>query len=232
MTKQDLRSQIAQSRAALSPEARNAKSEAMQAHLLQNEAWQAAHTLFTFISMQTEVCTDGLLSAAWAQGKQVAVPVTQVGGQMVFVCITPDTPLQKTKYGTREPAMPSAQQADSLADMLSAQQADSLACLPSVQQVHACAAIPQPEPHAPRILTPSVGDLFLVPGLVFDTQGNRYGYGGGFYDRYLAKYPCTQPIALAFALQISATPLEAQPHDIPMQAIVTEHGWISPLSQE
>ncbi len=75
------------------------------------------------------------------------------------------------------------------------------------------------------ILYPSADDLYLVPGLVFDTKGNRYGYGGGFYDRYLALHAHTIPTALCFAFQVSDTPLTAQAHDIPMAQLLTENGW-------
>ncbi len=208
MTKQTTRKLVAQNRAALSSAARNQANAAIQSHLLQSKAWQQASTIFTFMSMQTEVDTHALIQQAWAQGKQVAVPVTQAGGQMVFVGITPQTPLFTTKYGTQEPALP---------------QTSAISQEPALPQEPAPTT--QPTTH---ILTPAATDLFLVPGLVFDAQGNRYGYGGGFYDRYLAKHPHATPIALAFALQLSSTPLEPQPHDIPMQAIVTEHGWRMP----
>ncbi len=84
----------------------------------------------------------------------------------------------------------------------------------------------EPARDTQNIIYPSADDLFLVPGLAFDLQGNRYGYGGGFYDRYLAQHPHTRPVAFAFALQISPVPLDFQPHDVPMTALVSEGGWI------
>lgn len=75
------------------------------------------------------------------------------------------------------------------------------------------------------VLRPAADDLFLVPGLVFDAGGGRYGYGGGFYDRYLAANSAAVPTALCFGFQISETPLETAPHDVPMAQLVTEDGW-------
>ncbi len=68
----------------------------------------------------------------------------------------------------------------------------------------------------------SMLDLVVVPGSVFDRRGGRYGYGGGFYDRFLA---CDSPgalrVALAFSFQVlDNIPLER--HDQLMDYIVTE----------
>ena len=73
-------------------------------------------------------------------------------------------------------------------------------------------------------ITPKDTDIFLVPGLVFDTKGNRYGYGGGFYDRYAKKYPKLMKIALCFAFQVKVEPLIIEIHDIPVEVVFTEKG--------
>ena len=53
--------------------------------------------------------------------------------------------------------------------------------------------------------------LLLMPGVAFDLYGNRLGYGGGFYDRFLALYPelHTRSIAIGFAAQrVAEIPVE------------------------
>lgn len=45
-------------------------------------------------------------------------------------------------------------------------------------------------------------DLILVPGLAFDLKGYRLGYGAGYYDSFLADYPFTPKIGIAFPFQI------------------------------
>jgi len=66
-------------------------------------------------------------------------------------------------------------------------------------------------------------DYILVPLLAFDFQGDRLGYGGGYYDRTLTALPNAFRLGCGFsALEIDAVPLE--PHDVKMQAIATERG--------
>ena len=65
-------------------------------------------------------------------------------------------------------------------------------------------------------------DLVLIPGVAFDRQMNRLGYGGGFYDKLLKILPADLPgIAIAFDLQIvDSIPVMA--HDRKIDIIVTE----------
>ena len=76
-------------------------------------------------------------------------------------------------------------------------------------------------------LTP---DTLIVPLVGFDASCNRLGYGGGYYDRTLARLKAARPvraIGFAFAAQrVPAIPLE--PTDVALDAIVTEDGVIHP----
>lgn len=74
----------------------------------------------------------------------------------------------------------------------------------------------------PTIMPTSLPDklVFLVPGLAFDNQGGRLGFGGGWYDRALAPFPHALKIGIAFDCQIvEAVPREA--HDVLMDVLVT-----------
>ena len=63
--------------------------------------------------------------------------------------------------------------------------------------------------------------LAMVPGLAFDAHLNRLGYGGGFYDRFLAGHPGLYRAGLAFECQIlDSLPVTAL--DCPMDVVVTE----------
>jgi 5-formyltetrahydrofolate cyclo-ligase len=82
-----------------------------------------------------------------------------------------------------------------------------------------------PEPVAERLkqLPASVIDAVIVPGSVFDLAGGRLGYGGGFYDRFLAEEaPQATRIGLAFEVQVVEC-LPLQPHDQRLHYLVTEN---------
>lgn len=64
-------------------------------------------------------------------------------------------------------------------------------------------------------------DLVLVPGIAFDRQGHRIGYGFGYYDKFLAKVPKAIKIGLAFDFQV-VDEIPHQSHDIPVDFVVTE----------
>ena len=79
-----------------------------------------------------------------------------------------------------------------------------------------------PEPVIKSWIDETTYDLFLVPGILFDRQGTRIGHGKGYYDRILAKRsPTAKLVALAFDWQISEVALPYEPHDIPMDFIIT-----------
>ena len=63
--------------------------------------------------------------------------------------------------------------------------------------------------------------LLIMPGVAFDEECHRIGYGGGFYDRFLEKHPYITRVAVAFEFQMmSEVPVE--PTDISPEIIVTE----------
>jgi 5-formyltetrahydrofolate cyclo-ligase len=86
-----------------------------------------------------------------------------------------------------------------------------------------------PEPEGDRQADLKDIGLIVVPGAAFDGRGNRIGYGAGFYDKLLPLYK-GRTVALAFELQI-VPEAPADPHDIPMQKIVTEKRVIDVYSQ-
>lgn len=68
--------------------------------------------------------------------------------------------------------------------------------------------------------------LVLVPGVAFDYEGNRYGYGKGYYDRYFTSFPQLKRVALAYTEQLSEDVLECLETDRKMHVILTDTGRI------
>ncbi|MGI6649148.1 MAG: 5-formyltetrahydrofolate cyclo-ligase [Bacillota bacterium] len=70
-------------------------------------------------------------------------------------------------------------------------------------------------------------DLVIVPGVAFDIQGYRLGYGQGFYDRFLGRLPPrTEVVGLAYDFQVVKT-VYPEKHDVTVPVIVTEKGVIN-----
>ena len=77
--------------------------------------------------------------------------------------------------------------------------------------------------HEPLDVWPrAVPAILLVPLLAFDSAGHRLGYGGGFYDRTIARLK-VPAIGIAYAGQQTQA-LPHQPHDAALDAVLTEHG--------
>ena len=69
-------------------------------------------------------------------------------------------------------------------------------------------------------------DLMICPGIAFDSKKNRVGYGGGYYDRYLASASYDRLGMLGFSIQKTDS-INAESSDIPMDFILTENGFLN-----
>lgn len=87
--------------------------------------------------------------------------------------------------------------------------------------------IREPKGDRLRPVPPDEIDAVVVPAVAFDRRGNRLGYGGGYYDRFLPAAPRAVRVGAAFACQIVAE-LPADRHDIGMDCIVTDREVIVP----
>jgi 5-formyltetrahydrofolate cyclo-ligase len=76
-----------------------------------------------------------------------------------------------------------------------------------------------PEPIADTPVADDKTALVLMPGLAFTKQGDRMGYGGGFYDRFLAAEPGHPTLALCYDFQMLPH-LETEEFDIPVDAVI------------
>lgn len=74
-----------------------------------------------------------------------------------------------------------------------------------------------------EIADPASIDLVLVPGVVFDDEGNRIGMGAGYYDRFLTRTIAAVKAGIVWNLQVLPS-LTREDHDIPVEYLITERG--------
>ncbi|WP_180270717.1 5-formyltetrahydrofolate cyclo-ligase [Sporanaerobium hydrogeniformans] len=86
-------------------------------------------------------------------------------------------------------------------------------------------AIKEPNPSCHTLIIPSKGDIMLVPGLAFDRKGGRIGYGGGFYDRYLIKYPFLYTIGVGQKFQLLETVPMEETDQLLKALLISDKSW-------
>ena len=79
------------------------------------------------------------------------------------------------------------------------------------------ANIPEPVADEPVAQDPTA--LVLMPGMAFTRDGKRMGYGGGFYDKFLAAEPDHPTVALCYAFQM-VEDLPTEDYDIPVDCVL------------
>lgn len=82
----------------------------------------------------------------------------------------------------------------------------------------------EPDPEQTSRVEKQEMDLLIVPGLAFDKRGYRVGFGGGYYDRFLTDFP-NSTISIFYSKQL-LDHLPNESFDIPVQALLTERGFI------
>ena len=69
-------------------------------------------------------------------------------------------------------------------------------------------------------------DVIITPGVAFDRNKNRVGFGRGYYDRFFLKYPNAKKIAIAFEEQIINEGIETDKYDKKVDILITENNII------
>ena len=176
MDKKALRAEIRAKKRALTEAQIVRYSEELAQKLFAHPLYQAAKSIYGYMSYNQEVRTMPILRQAQADGKRVAVPKVYGETDMRFLWLDDPARIAPGAFG-----------------------------------------IPEPVDDGPEADDPAA--LVLMPGLAFDPQGHRLGYGGGFYDRFLAAEP-HPTIALCYAFQLLPQ-LETEAHDIPVDAVLS-----------
>lgn len=163
---------------------------------------ETVERVFVFCSFGSEVDTHKIIDRLLEEKKEVYLPVVTGRTEMHFFRIFSRKELKVSAFGVPEPdvfrAVTGAQETGELRKEQIIREQE---CFPKNADT----------------------DLVVVPGSVFDENGGRMGYGGGFYDRYLSVHPA-RTLALAYELQVVKEPLPLEAHDIPMDKLITETG--------
>ncbi|WP_241156463.1 MULTISPECIES: 5-formyltetrahydrofolate cyclo-ligase [unclassified Adlercreutzia] len=224
--KRALRARLKNARAALSPDERAAADARIAAQLFELDAWRRADVVLSYLSFGSEVDTRAIIERAWAEGKAVALPRCVSGTRLMrWHRVTSLGALERSAFGVEEPPDDPATLVDpgTLAPTDTPATDDAgVAGTGAAAGAADAASTTAPAPASTR----SPRALALVPGLAFDAQGFRIGYGGGFYDAFLAAFPGTSVGLCREASLLSS--LRAQDaldaHDRPVDIVLTEEG--------
>ena len=177
MDKPQLRRNIGAQKKQLTEQQITDCSNRLAQRFFEHPAYQAARSIYAYLSYNQEVRTMPILRRAQADGKRVAVPKV-FGDEMRFLWLD-----------------------------------DLDAVAPGAYN------IPEPVGDGPEADDPTA--LILMPGLAFDPQGHRCGYGGGFYDKWLSVHPGHPLLALCYGFQM-LDHLDTDAHDIPVDFVISE----------
>ena len=179
MDKKEIRQEVTERKNALTEEQVTEWSLALKEKFCSLDAYKEAESIYFYLTFNQEVQTVPMIEQAIADGKRVAVPVMLISGKSFNKKGEPKRDYMEFIY------------INSMDE-----------CRPNFM------GIPEPPEELVETNPERIADekkvLILMPGLAFDGQGNRIGYGGGFYDKYLDSHPDTEftKIALCFDFQI------------------------------
>lgn len=189
LRKSDLRRHYASRRATIDPADRVRWERAIRERLTTLPAWKDAPVITGYVAMRGEIDLSPLWQAAVAEGKTYALPISLARNDRGELCFraTPGYTPDRLVRGLYDIAEPPQTGIPGSDDF------------PTL---------------SPRDLD---GALMIVPGLCFDDHGYRLGYGGGYYDRYLAHLRASGVSVTTVGLTFSVCHMTL-PHTLPRES--------------
>ncbi len=237
--KNQIRQRILQKRDALPEELRRAYSRQITEKVLETDSYRQAENILIYVSFRSEVETMELIRCALQDGKRVYLPrvmpsaYREKSGEMEFLRIMNEEEmehLELSQWGIPEPPALEGRrfipEIDPESDIKKMPKTVS-----SIVAEKETETVPSIVPEKEMEIIPEKEakngvhgcTLMIMPGAAFDRDCNRIGYAGGFYDRYLERFPACETIALAFSLQVTDR-IPAEIHDRKPSRIMTEKG--------
>ena len=198
MTKEQIRIKMKEQRKNLTESERSGQDQSLHKLFLRSGAYKACEALFSFVSFGTEIDTHAIIRQAFLDQKKVYIPRVDADG-MDFFQIHSLEGLIPSKFGVPEPEADATRR---------------YRINPADQHAYTSGGLTK--------AVPDTENVMLLPGLAFDCQGNRIGYGAGYYDRYLSGFAKEHfyKIALAYDFQLLEQ-IEAEAYDQRAHLILT-----------
>lgn len=192
-SKQELRRELIRRRDAIPAEARRKKSQEICRELWALAENSRARTIAVYAAMGSEAQLDPFIARAYKRGACLTFPAM--------------LPVEQDGQRMQMHAVPFADFKSGVAPFIS-------------NPVQPFAPVPPEQERFATVAPPEI-DLIVVPLVGFDAQGQRLGYGGGCYDRYLpALSTSCKTVGVAFAeQQVKTVPHDA--YDIPLPRIIS-----------
>lgn len=169
--KKRIRREMLAIRDALSQEEQRRASCLITERLLGHQWFYRADMLLCYVSYGSELDTGELIREALRLGKQVYVPRVLKEHRMDFYRILKPEELKPGFHGIPEPPV-------------------TAPVYPGIRMTEHTENGEAPAQRAGAVPSSNRKQvLMLVPGVAYDPYGNRLGYGGGYYDRYLTAHP-------------------------------------------
>ncbi len=202
MNKKNIRDIILKKRKELSNAEAVICSKNILNNLISNEYFNQCKSILVYVSIPGEVQTTEIINFSYNEHKQIVVPIVQKKNKMLLLSILSNEHITDLNLNKS-------------VNKIKMWERSNFGVL---------------EPHQDTIKPINISeiDLIIVPGLGFDKTGMRVGFGGGYYDRLLAKrHKHTKLIAVAFNFQIFKS-LPYNKYDQKVDLIITENEIIKP----
>lgn len=198
-TKIEIRKSILEQRSALSKEELVEKSTSIFERLCTLKQYNKAKIVLVYMDYRNEVMTGEFIRRCRSDGKRVALPKVEPGIGGVALSVS-------------EKALSVHGNALSVYEIHDADR----------DIITGFKGIPEPNSAILNKLNPIEIDLAVIPGVAFDCNRQRVGYGAGYYDQFLTglKPDCLK-VGVAYSLQL-VDKIPVGKHDMPMDLVITE----------